>query len=73
MPLRYKGNIIQECQSRTSGHRSSFREEKSYRPALSMHARKSNIKAFSLDIFKEEFIFIEKYRTNHLGLSRYKL
>ena len=83
----YFGRTIQECHDRTSGHRSSFNEEKWEKSALSMHARDMHQTQFSLDNFsisivkkvspqqlrREEFRFIDKYRTIPLGLNRYKV
>ena len=83
----YFGRTTQKCRNRTSGHRKSFNEEKSDISALSMHAREVHQTTFSLDIFniavvskvspqrlrREEFRYIEKYRTNSLGLNRYKV
>ena len=83
----YFGRTTQPCHNRTSGHRSCFRnEDKWEKSALSMHARDSHQNNFSLDTFKisvvkkvspqrirrEEFKFIDKYRTASLGLNRYK-
>ena len=83
----YFGRTTQECRNRTSGHRKCFNEEKFDKSALSMHARETHQTNFSLDIFKiavvskvspqrlrrEEFRYIEKHRTNSLGLNRYKV
>ena len=83
----YFGRTTQECHNRTSGHRNSFTEEKFDKSALSMHAKEVHQMNFSLDIFRisvvskvspqqlrrEEFRFVEKYRTNSLGLNRYKV
>ena len=63
-----------------------FNDEKWDKSALSMHAKDVHQMSFSLDIFsiavikkvspqylrREEFKFIDKYRTNSLGLNRYK-
>ena len=82
----YFGRTIQECHNRTSGHRNCFNEEKWEKSALSMHARDVHQMTFSLTIFsisvvkkaspqqlrREEFKFIDKYKTNSLGLNRYK-
>ena len=79
----YFGYTIQECHDRTSGHRGSFTEEKLEKSALSMHAKDVHQTQFSLDIFsvavikkvspkrlrREEFKFIDKFRTNSLGLN----
>ena len=83
----YFGRTTQECHDRTSGHRGSFSEDKWEKSALSMHAREVHHTSFSLDIFsisvvkkvspqqlrREEFKFIDKYRTIPLGLNRYKV
>ena len=80
----YFGRTIQECHDRTSGHRGSFSEDKWEKSALSMHARDVHQIQFSLDIFavsvvkkvstqqlrREEFRYIDKYRTIPLGLNR---
>ena len=83
----YFGRTVQECHNRTSGHRSCFNSEDKWdKSALSMHAKDSHQMDFSLDIFniavvkkvspqrirREEFKFIDKYRTQTLGLNRYK-
>ena len=82
----YFGRTIQESHDRSSGHRGCFNGEKWEKSALSMHAREVHQTNFSLDIFKiavvkkvspqrlrrEEYKFIDKYRTNSLGLNRYK-
>ena len=83
----YFGRTTQECHDRTSGHRGCFNEEKWEKSALSMHAREVHQVHFSLEIFsisvvskvspqqlrREEFKYIDKYRTNSLGLNRYKV
>ena len=83
----YFGRTTQECHDRTSGHRGCFNEEKWEKSALSMHAREVHQVDFSLDIFsisvvskvspqqlrREEYKYIDKYRTNTLGLNRYKV
>ena len=83
----YFGRTTQECHDRTSGHRGCFNEEKWEKSALSMHAREVHQTQFSLDIFsisviskvspqrlrREEYKYIDKYRTNSLGLNRYKV
>ena len=82
----YFGRSVQECHDQTNGHRSSFAEDKWDKSALSMHAKDVHQSNFSLDIFsvavvkkvspqhlrREEFKFIDKFRTNSLGLNRYK-
>ena len=83
----YFGRTIQECHNRTNGHRASFNEDNWEKSALSMHAREVHNTTFSLDIFKisivkkvspqqlrrEEYKFIDKYRTISFGLNRYKV
>ena len=83
----YFGRTTQTCHNRTSGHRSCFNNEDKWdKSALSMHAKDVHQNNFSLNIFKvsvvkkispqrirrEEFKFIDKYRTASLGLNRYK-
>ena len=82
----YFSRTIQDYHDRSSGHRGCFNEEKWEKSALSMHAREVHQMNFSLDIFtiavvkkvspqrlrREEYKFIDKYRTNSLGLNRYK-
>ena len=83
----YFGRTTQKCHARTNGHRSCFNdEEKVENSALSMHAKEThdsdfNLKNFKISIVKkispqnirrEEFKFIEKFRTIQLGLNRYK-
>ena len=83
----YFGRTTQKCHDRTTGHRGCFNEKKWEKSALSMHAREMHQTNFSLEIFsisvvkkvspqllrREEFKFIDKYRTNSLGLNRYKV
>ena len=83
----YFGRTIQECHDRSSGHRGCFNDERFDKSALSMHARDMHQNNFSLDNFtialvkkvspqqlrREEFRFIEKYKTIPLGLNRYKV
>ena len=83
----YFGRTIQECHDRTSGHHGSFNEEKWEKSVLSTHAKDMHQTQFSLDNFsisivkkvspqqlrREEFRFIDKYRTIPLGLNRYKV
>ena len=82
----YFGRTTQEAHDRTSGHRGCFTDEKWDKSALSMHARDTHPNNFNLDIFsvaivkkvspqqirREEFRFIDKYRTRLFGLNRYK-
>ena len=83
----YFGRTTQESHDRTSGHRSCFTEEKWEKSALSMHAMDVHQSQFSLQNFsiaivkkvspqqlrREEFRFIDKYKTIPLGLNRYKV
>ena len=81
----YFGRTTQKCHCRTNGHRGCFNEEKWDKSALSMHAKDVHGSVFSLKNFtvsivrkaspqhirREEFRYIEKYRTISLGLNRY--
>ena len=83
----YFGRTTQECHDRSSGHRGCFTEDKWEKSALSMHAMDMHENQFSLENFsvavvkkvspqqlrREEFRFIDKYRTIPLGLNRYKV
>ena len=83
----YFGRTTQECHHRTSGHRGCFTEDKWEKSALAMHAKDVHQSQFSLKNFtiaivkkvsprhlrREEFRFIDKYRTIPLGLNRYKV
>ena len=83
----YFGRTTQKCHARTNGHRGCFNDEEKWeKSALSMHARDAHSTNFNLENFqisvvkktspqnirREEFRFIEKYRTIQLGLNRYK-
>ena len=82
----YFGRTTQKCHSRTNGHRGCFNDEKWEKSALAMHAKDVHNSHFSLNNFsisivkkispqhirREEFRYIEKYRTIQLGLNRYK-
>ena len=83
----YFGRTTQKCHIRTNGHRGCFHdEEKIENSALSMHAKEAhganfNLENFQISVIKsispqnirrEEFRYIEKYRTIQLGLNRYK-
>ena len=84
----YFGRTTQKCHSRTNGHRGCFsdKDDKWEKSALSMHSkdvhgRNFDLKNFTISIIKkispqnirrEEFRYIEKYRTIQLGLNRYK-
>lgn len=83
----YFGRTTQECRNRSSGHRHCFSEDKWEKSALSMHAKDMHENDFSLNNFsvavikkvspqnlrREEFRFIDKYKTIPLGLNRYKV
>ena len=84
----YFGRTTQKSQDRSSGHRSCFREEGKWdKSALSMHAKEVHGDQFSLENFtisvvkkvspqqlrREEFRFIDKYKTITHGLNRYKV
>ena len=84
----YFGRTIQESHDRSSGHRACFTDEEKWeKSALSMHAKEVHQDEFSLSNFsvavikkvspqqlrREEFRFIDKYRTIPLGLNRYKV
>ena len=83
----YFGRTCQKCHFRTNGHRGCFTDDKKWeKSALAMHAKDIHNSDFSLKNFsisivrkispqrirREEFRFIEKYRTIQLGLNRYK-
>ena len=83
----YFGRTCQKCHFRTNGHRGCFTDEEKWeKSALAMHAKDIHNSNFSLKNFsisivrkispqrirREEFRFIEKYRTIQLGLNRYK-
>ena len=86
-PEAYFGRTTQESHNRTSGHRQCFCEEKWDKSALSMHAKEVHGQQFSMNNFsvavikkvspqnlrREEFRYIEKYKTKQLGLNRYKV
>ena len=83
----YFGRTIQQCRDRSSGHRKCFNELNWEKSALSMHAKDKHKDNFSLKNFsvavvkqvspqnlrREEFRYIEKYKTISLGLNRYKV
>ena len=83
----YFGCTIQECNGRTSIHHSCFSVSKSEKSALLMHAKDMHQYQFSLNNFsvalvnkvspkqlrREEFRFIDKYRTIPFGMNRYKV
>ena len=82
----YFGRTIQKAHDRTNTHRRCFSEDKWEDSALSMHARTKHEELFDLQNFKitlvkkcspqtirrEEFKFIDKYRTKIRGINRYK-
>ena len=82
----YFGRTTQKTHSRSNKHRECFHDEKWEDSALSMHAKEFHNGNFSLKNFeisvvknvspqnirREEFKYIEKYRTIQLGLNRYK-
>ena len=83
----YFGRTTQACHNRTSGHRAFFNNaDKLEKSALSMHAKDCHPNNFSLENFsisvvkkvspqllrREEFKFIDKYKTASQGLNRYK-
>ena len=82
----YFGRTTQQCNNRTSGHRRYFNSDEFEKSALSMHAKDKhptnmNLKNFKVSIVKkvsprnikrEEFRYIEKYRTKCFGINRYK-
>ena len=83
----YFGRTVQHCHNRTSGHRSCFNhEDKVEKSALFMHAMECHRDNFSLETFnisvvkkvspqqlrREEFRFIDKFKTASQGLNRYK-
>ena len=82
----YFGRTIQKAHERTNTHRSCFSEEKWEDSALSMHSRTCHENRFELQNFKitlikkcspqrirrEEFKYIDKFRTRIRGIDRYK-
>ena len=82
----YIGRTIQKSHERTNTHRSCFSDEKWESSALSMHAKSVHANNFDLRNFKitllrkispqrirrEEFKYIDFYRTRTLGINRYK-
>ena len=83
----YFGRTTQECHNRSCGHRACFADDKWEKSALSMHAKDKHQNDFSLNNFsiavvkkvspqqlrREEFRFIDKYKTIPQGLNRYKV
>ena len=83
----YMGRTIQKSHERTNTHRSCFTDSSKWEAsALSMHAKSVHPHSFDLSHFKitllkkvspqrirrEEFKFIDKYKTRTLGINRYK-
>ena len=82
----YFGRTTQKGHKRTNGHRNCFNNGNFSKSALSMHATDKHPDSIRLDNFeiaivkqvsprnlkREEFRFIDKYRTKCLGLNRYK-
>ena len=82
----YFGRTIQKSHERTNTHRRCFSEEKWEDSALSMHAHNNHEEQFNLENFKitlvrkcspqrirrEEFKYIDRYRTKTRGINRYK-
>ena len=83
----YFGRAIQESHKRTNTHRGCFTKEDEWEDsALSMHAKSFHNNNFSLKNFKislvrqctpqtirrEEFKYIDKYKTKVRGINRYK-
>ena len=82
----YFGRTIQRTHERTNTHRGCFTDEKWESSALSMHARSIHGENFNLDNFKislikqcspqrirrEEFKYIDKFKTRTHGINRYK-
>ena len=83
----YFGRTIQKSHERTNTHRRCFTDATKWEDsALSMHARSKHAEVFDLTNFKitlvkkcspqrirrEEFKYIDKYRTRTRGINRYK-
>ena len=78
---------MQKFHERVNGHRSDFNFNDYKKSALSLHAFEHHGDRFSIDNYKfailkecnprslnrEEFRYIEKFRTNCLGLNRCKV
>ena len=83
----YFGQTMQNFHKRVNGHRACFKVEERNKSALSIHAYEHHSDSFTIDNYKfailkecnprglnrEEFRYIEKYRTNCLGLNRCKV
>ena len=82
----YFGRTIQKSHERTNTHRRCFCDKKWESSALSMHARSVHgdlfdLKNFQISLVKkcspqrirrEEFKYIDKFKTRTLGMNRYK-
>ena len=83
----YFGRTIQKSHERTNTHRRCFNDESKWEDsALSMHSRTKHQEQFNLSDFRitlvkkcspqrirrEEFKYIDKYRTRTRGINRYK-
>ena len=82
----YFGRTIQKTHERTNTHRGCFTDEKWESSALSMHARSIHGENFNLNNFRislikqcspqrirrEEFKYIDKFKTRTCGINRYK-
>ena len=83
----YFGRTIQKIHDRTNTHRRCFNNETKWEDsALSMHSHTTHLDQFNLSNFKitlvkkcspqrirrEEFKYIDKYRTRTRGINRYK-
>ena len=83
----YFGQTLNKLHIRMNGHRNKFNNEDFQKSALAIHAFERHPENFSLDIFKfcvfkevhplnlnrEEFKYIEKFKTNGLGINRCKV
>ena len=83
----YIGRTIQKAHERTNTHRSCFTDDSKWESsALSTHAKTVHPNEFELSHFRitllkkispqrirrEEFKFIDKFKTRTLGINRYK-
>ena len=82
----YFGRTIQKSHERTNTHRGCFCDKKWESSALSMHARSVHGELFNLNNFRislikkcspqkirrEEFKYIDKFKTRTFGINRYK-
>ena len=83
----YFGQTTQKFHKRINGHRACFNAEDYKKSALSLHAMENHPDHFDINIYKmavlrevnprclnrEEFRYIEKFRTNSFGLNRCKV